>query len=330
MPDIVGIDTILSGDLPAQSANYSSLAAHAAKTQADWETELTTAEETRWGGGVLDGLFQGLQQGKPFVVALIEAVIHQVFEDIEDFFDDVGAVFGQLGSSFSGKWRDIIAAKDAADYANAQLAVSTRPIKDLFDGAAGDLSGDLWDISYYDGVSGLAGGEIQQDGNGNAWWDGFGIAARGGRCRYKAAATATDDQIATVVMPLRVQEPALFGEDSFLRILLRVNASKSDFVYARITNDNAELGYYSGGTKHVWGDAGTATQDGDVWDFDVVGSLFRLKRNSIPVIVYDDTGASSAVDADHRFVGFEMYAASRGLGGQTSPGVLAVFSADDN
>ena len=71
MTDIVGIDTLLSGALPAETANYSSLADHAAKTQTDWENQLSTAEENRWGSdGVLGGLFQGLAQGKPFVTAL--------------------------------------------------------------------------------------------------------------------------------------------------------------------------------------------------------------------------------------------------------------------
>jgi hypothetical protein len=35
------------------------------------------------------------------------------------------------------------------------------------------------------------------------------------------------------------------------------------------------------------------------------------------------------MDSDHRYVGFELFANSRGLLGQTSPGTMAVFSADD-
>lgn len=325
MPDIVGVDTLLEGDLPEQAANYGPLSVFAAKTQTDWETELTDAETDRWGGGVLEGLFAGLQQGKPFVVALIEAVIHEIFEDIEDFFEDVGDAFGQLGMSFNGKWRDIIAAKDAADYANAQLAVSTRPIKDLFDGAAGDLSSTLWDISYSDDVGGLAGGEVQQDGNGNAWWDGFGIAARKARCRYKDLTTTTDDQIVTVVMPLRVQPPAPLTGQSYLRLLVRMNAARSEYVYAQVTDNSVSIGYQGG----QWATTGTATQDGDVWDFFCQGTYFVLKRNGLMVLDYDDTGAVAEMDSDHRYVGFEMFANSRGLLGQTSPGVMAVLSADD-
>lgn len=333
MPDVVGTDTLYEGDLPESAANYSSLAVFAAKTEEDWDTELRGAEEARWGDGVLGGLFEGLAQGKPFVAALIEAILNEVFDDISDTFDNVENAFNQLASSFSGKWRDIRNAKDAADFANAQLAVSNRPIRDLFDGAQGDLSAD-WDLDYFDSVSGLAGGEVQQDGTGNAWWDGFGIAARGVRCRYNAVDTVTDLQTMTLVMPLAVQEPVLFGQKSHMRIYARVNSTHTDYVYADITNDTVSLGYAVGGSETEWATTGTATQDGDVWDFTAGTSgndyYFFLERNGITVLDYDDTDNDSQMDSSHRSVGFGMYAASRGLGGQTSPGTIAVFSADDN
>jgi len=284
----VGVDTILEGTLPTVAANFSSLAAHAAKTQSDWEDELKGAETTRW------------------------TISRNVF---------------------SGKWRDIINAKDAADYANAQLAVSTRPIKDLFDAAAGNLSSD-WDISYYDSVLGLAGGEVQEDGAGNAWWDGFGISARGVFCRFNATDTTTDLQIITIVMPLCVQDPPLLGSKSHMRMYARMNSTADDYVYAEITNDTVALGYAVSGSETEFCNASTATQDGDVWDF-IIGTIssnyyFRLKRNGLVVLDYDDTAPVSQMDGSHRSVGFGMYSASRGLLGQTSPGTLAVFSADDN
>lgn len=329
MADIVGVDTLLEGDLPAEAANYGSLAAHAAKTQGDWETELTAAEETRWGDGVLGGLFDGLAQGKPFVAALIEAVIHEVFEDISDIFEAADDAFVSLGSNFNGKWRDLLNAKDAADYANAQLAVMNRPIQDVFDGAAGDLNSVKWDVDYSDNVGGLAGGEVQQDGGGNAWWDGFGVAARYAKCRYKLAELSGDDQVVTVVMPLRVQPPAPGTGHSHTRLIARCNSAASTFVTARIRYDSVELSCYNSGTKTTFASAGTATQDGDVWDLIVQGTLFTLKRNGVTVLDYDDTGAVSQVGASYRYVGFEFFAESRGIFGQTSPGTIAVFSADN-
>ena len=339
MPDpIVGVDTLLEGDFPPQAANYSSLAAFAAKTQGDWEDELTTAEVDRWGSnGILGGLFAGLADGKPFIAALLEAILREAFPEYDTIVSNVEDAWLDFASLFNGKWRDIVAAKDAADYANAQLAVSNRTIRDLFDGAEGNLDAAKWEIDYFDNVAGLAGGEVQQDGNGNAWWDGFGVAARKARCRYKDEATTTDDQIATIVMPLAVQPPALLGTKSYTRLLLRVNVDvgndsdggDDDYVYAQITNDSVSIGYAVNGVEEEWATTGTATQDGDVWDFYCQGSYFVLERNSLLVLDYDDTGGEAEMDADHRYVGFEMFAASRGLLGQTSPGTIAVFSATD-
>lgn len=287
MPE-VGVDTILEGDLPDSAANYSSLAALAAKTQTDWEDEFTAAETDRW-------------------------TISQ--------------------NVFSGKWRDIFNAKNAADYANAQLAVSTRPIKDLFDAASGNLSSD-WDIDYYDSVFGLAGGLVQEDGEGSAWWDGFGIIDKGVVCRFNALDTTTDLQIVTIVMPLCVQDPPLLGSKSHMRMYARMNSTADDYLYAEITNDSVALGYAISGSETEFANTSTATADGDVWDF-VVGTLsnnyyFRVKRNGVVVLDYDDTTPVSEMDGSHRSVGFGMYSASRGLLGQTSPGTIAVFSADDN
>jgi hypothetical protein len=328
VPDVVGTDTILEGDLPEGVANYTSLATFAAKTESDWNNELRGNEETRWGDGVLGGLFAGLAEGKPFIAALIEAILQEVFPEYDEVVADVDQAFIDLSALFNGRWRDIVAAKDAADYANAQLAVSNRPIRDLFDEAAGDLSAD-WDVDYFDSVGGLAGGEVQQDGEGNAWWDGFGIAARTGRCVFNAVTTTTDDQIATAVMPLRVQPPALLTGQSYLRILLRVNAAGTNYTYAEITDDSVALGCRVGGTVTEFDSVGTVTQDGDVWDFFVEGSVLKLERNGILVLSHDDSGGVAEVDSDHRYVGFEMFANSRGLLGQTSPGTMAVFSADD-
>jgi hypothetical protein len=329
MTDIVGIDTIIVGNLPAQTANYDSLADHAAKTQSDWENQLATAEETRWGSdGVLGGLFQGLAQGKPFVTALIEAVIHEVFEDVSDFFEDVGDAFLSLGSNFNGKWRDILNAKNAADFANAQLAVINRPIRELFDGAAGNLP-SRWTVTYFDFFAGLGGGLVQQDGKGNAWWNAFGIVGRGARCRYNAVALTSDDQAITIVMPLAVQAPILGTLPSHTRVLLRMNSAGNSYLYAQVGYNEVEIGCVNSGSETVFASTGTATQNSDVWDFTAIGTLLTLARNGIDILTYDDTGAVSQVGSSYRYVGFEFFAEGRSIFGQTSPGTIAVLSADD-
>lgn len=333
MSNVVGVDTLLEGDLPAQVANYDSLAVFAAKTEEDWKTELSTTENNRWGvGGLLGGLFEGLAAGKPFVVALLEALVNQIFEGVAAVFDTVTQAFEGLAAGFSGKWRDILAAKQASDYANAQLAVMNRTIVDLFDAPAGNLSSTVWDINY----SGAGAGTVAQDGSGNCWWNGFGGFARTAKCRFKTANTTTDRQVVSTVMPLRVQDP-LLGDDSFLRLLGRMNSTNDTFVYAEIGNNTVALGCCVSGTRTEFVNHSITPSDGDSWDF-LVGSAtddyrLRLKRNGIVVADYtDDSGGVhvSTISSSHRYVGFEMEAGSRLVFlAQTSPGTMAVFSAND-
>ena len=325
MTDIVGTDTLLEGDLPEKAVNYGSLAAFAAKTESDWTDELTNAETTRWGsGGILGGLFEGLESGKPFIAALIQAIIHKSFEDVSDVFGNVDDAFDGMLSNFSGKWRDILSAQNSADYANAQLSVMNRLISELFDGAAGGLSG-AWSISY----SGSGGGQIQQDGRGNAWWDGFGGLDRTGKAIWIAGDTATDVQLVSTVMPLRVQSPSL-GGDSYLRLLGRSDGS--DYVYAEIGADYAQIGYRLSGTEYPLSTVSTATANGDSWDF-YVGSTsddyaLTLKRNGVSVV--NTSGPLANKGSGYRSVGFIMHADSRNLFlSQTSPGKMAMFSAAD-
>jgi hypothetical protein len=259
---------------------------------------------------------------------LIEAVINQVFDDVGDFFTDVNDAFVSLGSSFNGKWRDILNAKNAADYANAQLAILNRPIRELFDGAAGNLPG-TWTVNYFDFFAGLGGGNIKQDGKGNVWWNAFGIVGRGARCRYNSVTLTSDNQIITIVMPLNVQAPFLGTLPSHTRVFLRMNSSGNTYVYAEIGNNAVEIGCFNSGTERVFATTGTATQNSDVWDFKVVGTLFTLSRNGIDILTYDDTGGVSQAGSSYRYVGFELYAEGRSIFGQTSPGTIAVLSADN-
>jgi hypothetical protein len=331
VPNVVGQDTILDGDLPDRSANYSSLAAFAAKTQEDWDAELRGAEEERWGERVLGGLFEGLEQGKPFVLALLQAMIQAIFDDpITNYPDPDSALVG-IASAFNGKWRELLTLKDASLYTSAQAAAAGRPIYDLFDGSSGAISSSKWDVSY---VQPLAGGRVRQDGNGNCWWSGFGFAPRTARARYTAATTDTDVQIVKVVMPTTVQDPSLLGQPSHLRLLGRCDSTLDNYVYAEISDDGVELGCVVDGDETVWATTTATPADSDAWDFHVGTSgnnyYMKLNRNGVLAIDYDDVANDSVKGAAFRSVGFEMHAASRGLYGQTSPGTMAVFSADDN
>lgn len=311
------------------AANYDSLEAWAAKSEEDWTDEIYADVETPWGDdGILGALFDGLEQGKPFVVALIEAIIHQAFDTVSDVFDTIGDAFDSMASNFSGKWRDIIAAQSSADYANAQLGIMNRLISDLFDDAAGSLSAD-WSVSY----TGPGGGTIKQDGHGNAWWDGFGGLYRIGHAIWVSGDTATDLQVVSTVMPSPVQAPKL-GGDSWLRLIGRCDGTDDNYVYAEIGYDYATLGYRASGTDHELDTTSTATSNGDSWDY-LIGSstddyAFTIKRNGVVVLSATDSGPASNKGAGYLSVGFAMRANDRNVFlSQTSPGTLAMFSADD-
>lgn len=143
-PIVVGQETILEGALPEQAINSGSLAEFAAKTQQDWEDELRGNEITRWEGGVLDGLYTGLQQGKPFVVALVQAIVKEVFGGNPNFADAQTA-FEQMRTNFDLKWQDLIAAtalagtaKDKADVV-ADDAVEIAELVDDVIGAGSNI-----------------------------------------------------------------------------------------------------------------------------------------------------------------------------------------------
>ena len=303
---------------------------YAATTEEEWEESITSTTATPWGdAGLLGALFAGLSSGKPFVVALIEAIIAEVFEGVTSAAETVENALADLGANFSGKWYDINAAVDAASYANAQLSALTRPIVDLFDAAAGNLSAS-WDVETVDS----GGGEIQLDGSGNAVWDAFGGVNRGNRCRWNAGQTATNSQLLTIVMPTPVQAGIL--ADSYVRMLGHVvdTGTVDDYVFAEIGFDYAKVGYRAGGSEVVLDTETITSSSGDVWDF-VCGEAdsdyhFRLKQNGVVVVDTTDAGTAHTIGAGYRSVGFEMYAASRiAFISQTSPGRIAVFSADD-
>ena len=101
----------LTAEIPAGSANYASLSAWAAKTQEDWEDELRGREVTRWGvDGVLGGLFQGLNRDKPFVAALIEALIQEFFGE-DGVFANVAEARAAARARFADKWNDLVDAR---------------------------------------------------------------------------------------------------------------------------------------------------------------------------------------------------------------------------
>lgn len=233
-----------------------------------------------------------------------------------------------IQGTFFQRWLDIRNAKAAADYANAQLAVRNRPIVDLFDGLAGNLSAN-WDKRTIN----IGGGGAQVDGSGSVSWDMFGGLDRGERYRWNLATTTGDDQVVSVVMPNTVQHNGILGGNSHFRVLGRVvdSGTINTFVYGEISDDAAEIGCYVGDSQTVFDSVTFDPADGDSWDFYLSGTDFTWQRNNVTVLSVsssDGTGSASS-GSGFRSVGFEMYAAGRAILFQTLPGSMAVFSADD-
>jgi hypothetical protein len=97
---------------PSTTANYDSLAAHAAKTQTDWEDENTGLETDRW-GTVRDGLRGGLDLSYPLPVAILRYIAQSLgLGGALDTLEHVGAAIGgfitDINDGLSGLLADLI------------------------------------------------------------------------------------------------------------------------------------------------------------------------------------------------------------------------------
>lgn len=282
MSDVVGVDTLLEGDLPESASNYDGLAAFAAKTQEDWENELHGTETARWGNsGVLGALFQGLQQGKPFVVALVEAIVHQIFEDITDFFDNVGDAFDALRDGFTAKWTTVAdtvsnigtvidglvrglsgwidsafhpgaVEQAAADIASAVQSLASTVAALEQKAANGAFSGKAVNINFgnYSNGSSLGSDWDQSySGTGSGTLgitDGLAVCqgtwtGRFGVARYNVADTDTDYQKIGVVYATKPSMGLLGGSKSYNYIRGRANSAGDTYVELQLSANSFEL-----------------------------------------------------------------------------------------
>ena len=227
---------------------------------------------------------------------------------------------------------NIDAAQSSADYANAQLSIMNRTIKDLFDQAEGTALSANWDTD----TEGAGLGTIEQDGKGNADWVEAGGVDRGELNRWNAEQTATNSQLIQIISAIPpVQE--LFNPNSKQRIYGHMNDTSTiaDYVYAEIGATGVEIGMVIAGVETVLGTNLSVTmRRGDVWDF-TCGTpasdySFILYQNGTSVLTATDGSALHSIGAGYRSVGFGMFAVYQIiLISQSSPGEIAVFSADD-
>jgi len=144
-----------------------------------------------------------------------------------------------------------------------------------------------------------------------------------------------------VVVPTPPQDP-LLGDDAYIYMLGRVANTgdvSDDCVAARIGNNDLAIGYFSSGTWTALTSVAYTKAYGDTWKFHLGSNRvsttndyeFILYRNGVEMLSYDDSSSPvTQMGASYRSVGFGMRAGARLLYlFQTSPGTIAVWSADE-
>ncbi len=285
---------------------------YAATTQSEWEDSITAQESAPWGaGGLLGALFEGLASGKPFVVALLEALGAAVFGGLTAVADTVGDWFDSLGDAFSGKWTGIEIASTTATAASSQVAVLLAGsvasdvvggvvVSDEFNSSsASDLGSNFTRLS-----DGAGAGTFGPDGLGSAVWTVSGSSTRRHIDRHDTP-LSTDYQ-AVLFVP---SELGIFtAGDAYL--IGRCDSALDDFVYAKISYYNVEIGCKVGGTwqtPFADFDLVTYAAAGDQWLF-LIGTAtddrqFILKRNGVTQLSVTDSGDVSVIDAANRYCG---------------------------
>lgn len=284
--------------------------------------------------GAKTGVWDGLNPALPLPLAIIQALLEAAFVGITAPFTSVAEALTEAATNFGDKWTGIIDAKNAASYALAQLAVSNRPIVDLFDRPVG-APGSNWDV--FNNL-GPGGGYPELDGNGNLGWHAAGPSFTGKTAmRWNVMTTSTDNQVISTVTPNRVQDTFL-GQASYATLCGRVNDTGpvDTYVGGEYSATGAKVCCLVAGTRTDFGTNPVSVADNDTWDFyvgDADPHHFVLVRNGIPVVDVDSTDGTTTAQSGpgYQSVGLVLEAGDRSLlTTQTLPGTLAVFSADDN
>ena len=248
-------------------------------------------------------------------------------------------------------------AQGTATFANSQVTVLTGGAlaTEVTDGVAVNAQFNEASANTLVGFStrvsdGPGAGYFGPDGTGKAVWK-----KSGGLWRRHVdifdTPLATDYQTVYVVMSTPPDNPYL-GGDAYIYLIARSNAAGTEFVWARIGNNDLAVGKTVGGTvASPWVTTTTTTNAGDQWAF-IVGTdgddrQMLVKQNGVTRIDHTDATSSAlcsdahATVADHdgsctRYyqAGVGSLAADRAVIivpflDQTRPGELDLWSAAD-
>jgi len=244
-------------------------------------------------------------------------------------------------------------AQSSANFANKQITVLTGAalasdvsggvsVNDGFSGSsAATLSSSTWTrVTSSTSTDGSGGGTFGPNGSGQAVWKKSGFLSR--RDVYRSnTALGTDYQAVFAVVSTPPESP--LGEDAYLYLLGRMNAAGTEFVYARIGNNDLTIGNVTAGTPRttvpwggVWQSVSITANPGDQFSLYLGGYdgtsnnplYFVVKQNGINRLSYTDT--SSAYGSSNLYCGIAAYAANRFFNlTQTAPGAIDLWAAAD-
>jgi hypothetical protein len=245
-------------------------------------------------------------------------------------------------------------AQTSANFANKQLTVLTGSalasdvsggvsVNDGFSGAAAStLSTSNWTrLTSSTSTDGSGAGTFGPNGSGQAVWTKSGFISRRDIYRFNTA-LATDYQAVFAVVSTPPESP--LGEDAYLYLIGRMNLAGTEFVYARIGNNDLAIGNVTSSTRNtvpwggtsspVWASVSITANPGDQFVF-YLGSNdgttdkpldFVIKQNGIIRLSYSDTITSTG----NKYVGVAAFAGNRFLNlTQTSPGAIDLWAAAD-
>lgn len=299
-----------------------------------------------------------IQAGAPLswqqVTAFVQYLLDSFIGRIAIAFGGID-IFGWQPLDFLAEWGEQ-RVQDAQDnYAaaiNAQYT-ATYAVSGVTGVAAGalasDVSGGVAVVAQFNEAAGTTlgtgwtrvsdgpgAGTFGPNGSGQAVWNKSGGLWRR-HVDVNDTPLATDYQSVYVVLAAAVEGPYL-GGDAYTYLIARSDTSGSEFVWARIGDNDLAIGKTASGTFDTpWATTTVTTRPGDQWQF-IVGTdsddrEMIVKQNNVVKLTHTDV-TSSSYGASHLNCGIGSLASDRAVVivpflDQTRPAEIDLWAATD-
>ena len=299
-----------------------------------------------------------IQAGAPLswqqVTAFVQYLLDSFIGRIAIAFGGID-IFGWQPLDFLAEWGEQRVAEAQANYAaavNAQYT-ATYAVSGVTGAAAGalasDVSGGVAVVAQFNEAAGTTlgsgwtrvsdgpgGGTFGPNGSGQATW-----AKSGGLWRRHVdindTPLATDYQSVYVVLAAAVEGPYL-GGDAYTYLIARSDTSGTEYVWARIGDNDLAIGKTASGTFDTpWATTTVTTRPGDQWQF-IVGTdsddrEMIVKQNNVVKLTHTDV-TSSSYGASYLNCGIGSLASDRAVVivpflDQTRPAEIDLWAATD-